>query len=253
MLLRIKAACGCHCGHLRKKNEDNFYFSGTYLAPDHGSMDRPVCAGSWCAGEWTAAVFDGMGGEHHGQIASFAAARALASVNLSALRRQFGLPECLTQLARELNRAVVAEQQELQTSRMGSTMVGASFFRGTAYIWNLGDSRAYLLRAGQLRQLSVDHIAHTPPRPGRKPPLTQYLGIDPSEMMLEPAVCAERCARGDLFLLCSDGLSDLLTRQEIAQILQGCPDPEEHAARLIEAALDRGGRDNITVIVCMIV
>ena len=252
MILGIRAACGCHTGNLRDNNEDNFWFAGEYLESQHGIMPRTISTRSWGANGWTAAVFDGMGGENFGEIASYAAAKSLAELGLTEQVRHRGITGALQYAAEVMNRAVIDGQEEMKTSRMGSTMVSISFFRGTAYICNLGDSRAYCLRSSVLTQLSRDHVASLPTRAGRKQPLTQYLGIDPEEMLLEPSIAQQSCQRGDVFLLCSDGLSDMLTDQEIAEILGSCREPVGSVDRLIAAALEHGGRDNITVIVCRI-
>lgn len=252
LILRMEAACGCHTGYLRKNNEDNFYFSGKYLDAEHGTLQQPLYCKKWFVNGWTAAVFDGMGGENFGERASFAAARALASVDLRRERSLKGLPKCLLHTVEGLNQAVVDVQKEMMTTRMGSTMAAVSFFTDTAYLYNLGDSKAYCMRDGDLIQLSRDHVASVPSRTGRKQPLTQYLGINPDEMVLEPTIVAQPYKRGDIYLLCSDGLSDMLTDREIADILKNCQHPEVCVNRLIEASLVNGGRDNITVIVCSI-
>lgn len=253
MILGIKAACGCHTGNLRGNNEDNFWFAGEYLDAEHGTVPKTISTRCWGSNGWTAAVFDGMGGENFGEIASYAAAKSLAELGLTEQVRHRGITGALQYAAEVMNRAVVDGQEEMKTSRMGSTMVSISFLRGKAYVSNLGDSRAYCLRSGVLTQLSRDHVVSLPARAGRKQPLTQYLGIDPEEMLLEPAIAQQGCRMGDLYLLCSDGLSDMLTDQEITEILGSCREPTVCVDRLIAAALEHGGRDNITVIVCRII
>ena len=123
------------------------------------------------------------------------------------------------------------------------------FASGYAYSCNIGDSRTYRLRDGVFQQLSVDHIEK---RPAGKAPLTQYLGIDPMEMQIEPYIAKGRVERDDVYLLCSDGLTDMLTNFTIANILLNNPSPEKSVESLIRAALEQGGRDNITAIVCKI-
>ena len=252
MILGIKAACGCHTGNLRGNNEDNFWFAGEYLDAEHGTIPKTISTRCWGSNGWSAAVFDGMGGENFGEMASCAAAKALAELDITEQVRQQRITDAFQYAAEVMNRAVLEAQEKMKTSRMGTTMVSISFFRGRAYICNLGDSRAYWLRSGILTQLSKDHVASLPVRTGRKQPLTQYLGIDPEEMLLEPSITQQVCRRGDTFLLCSDGLTDMLTDSEITEILSKCHDPGACVESLISAALEHGGRDNITVIVCRI-
>ena len=89
--------------------------------------------------------------------------------------------------------------------------------------------------------------------PGKKKaPLIQYLGMDPEEILIEPFIAKGDLKKGDQYLLCSDGLTDMLTNFEIADIMLNSPDAATCAENLIRAALEHGGRDNITVIVCRI-
>jgi protein phosphatase len=87
---------------------------------------------------------------------------------------------------------------------------------------------------------------------GRKPYLTQYLGVDPEEMRICPSVSEHAVTDGDCFLICSDGLSDMLSEEQITAILQSGSDEEVTVQTLIVNALKNGGRDNVTVIVCRI-
>lgn len=84
---------------------------------------------------------------------------------------------------------------------------------------------------------------------GRKPYLTQYLGIDPEEMTVVPWIRSYYLQRGDRFLICSDGLTDMVEEQQICNLLAENVYPEECVEALIKASLNGGGRDNITVIV----
>ena len=84
---------------------------------------------------------------------------------------------------------------------------------------------------------------------GRKPYLTQYLGIDPDEMMIEPYIKSYYLQEGDTFLICSDGVTDMVEEQEICRILAHNEDVGDCVDLLIQAALDGGGKDNITAIV----
>lgn len=250
MLVRLEAACSCHTGNVRKNNEDNFYFDGMYLDAVHGSTEQPLCFGGRLHRGWMSAVFDGMGGERCGEHASHGAARALADL----LRcRSFCGRAQLEELTGMLNRAVLEVRDTLQAGNMGTTMAALSFGWGRAWVCNVGDSSVLRLRDGVLQTLSMAHIARDWSVPGRKPPLTQCLGIDPEQLRLEPHISAAPYRRGDRYLLCSDGLTDLLTDDAIAGILGGCDAPADCAEELIREALARGGRDNITVIVCKLV
>ena len=133
---------------------------------------------------------------------------------------------------------------------MGSTVVCFYFTPDVVYAGNLGDSRSYLLRENQFRQVSVDHVEKREGK--RKAPLTQHLGINPDEYIIEPALDQLEPHKGDCYLLCSDGVTDMLTDEEIQHILEQNPDTTACVTELVNQSLEHGGKDNITAIVCRV-
>lgn len=251
MKLSIEAACGSHKGNVRKNHEDNFYFNGEYLDRENdglqgvstfsGKLKRGTCV----------AVFDGMGGEDYGEEASFVAAEFAHRANKNWLNWFVKEEKLLAKQTLANNDAVVEAKKKLETERMGTTVVMLRFTGKEVYVCNVGDSRAYRLRDGQLLQISVDHVVK---RPGvRKTPLTQHLGIDPIYMTIEPYIACDEVQQGDSYLLCSDGLTDMLTDEEICAIMQQQKQADACVKTLTAAALERGGRDNVTIIVCNII
>ena len=252
MALHIDAACFCHMGKVRKNNEDNFFFDDRCLEAENSGLKHPVTFSRSLRRELCVAVFDGMGGENYGELASFAAAECMKS---SARKlADYFIPErtFLSGMCMKINAAVVKKQKEMRTEHMGSTMVLLFFSHGYVYVCNLGDSRAYRLRDGEFLQISEDHVEKRDDRPGKKAPLTQHLGIDPEEMIIEPHIAKGELVSGDKYLICSDGLTDMLTNFEINDILNRSDDMELCAKTLVDSALEKGGRDNVTVIVCRI-
>ena len=252
MAFILEAACGSHVGKVRKTNEDNFFFDGRCLEELNMGLEHPVTMEKGLRGKVFLAVLDGMGGESYGECASYTAAEGLKSAERG-LRDLF-VPEkrFLEDTVRKLNNAVVAKMKELQTEHMGSTLVMLCFTRNRVYSCNLGDSRAFRLRDGELSQLSRDHVESRPLSGERKPRLSQFLGINPEECLIEPYIAQGELKREDRYLLCSDGVTDLLTEPEITGILLTAESAEECVRKLIDAALEKGGRDNITAIVCRI-
>ena len=247
---RITAACACHTGFRRHNNEDNFYFAGKCLPKENDGLgeiltcavplDQPVCFG----------VFDGMGGEANGEEAAHLAALAMGE------RMETGkpvLPGALLDVCQVANRRI-CQAAGGNGGRMGSTAVLLGVCREGAYVVNVGDSRAFLWRGGALRQLSVDHtdqfLLARQKEPRRKPRLTQHLGIEPEEMVIEPAVAELSARTGDVFLLCSDGLTDMVSENEICGVLRRMSAVKAGTEDLLDLALGRGGRDNVTVILC---
>ena len=197
-------------------------------------------------------VFDGMGGESYGEQASFAAA--------SEMQNQPGKPKrfyqtggkYLNDLVQALNCAVFRRGQELLTSRMGTTAALLYLSGSHVYACNVGDSRIYRLRNHIFAQLSQDHVSTRLSVSGGKAPLTQELGMNPEEVQLEPYIIKDDLRKGDIYLLCSDGLTDMVDNLMLSDILSKQTNAEACAQALLKAALDGGGRDNITAIICRI-
>lgn len=252
MRFTLEAACGCNTGKIRKNNEDNFYFDGKCLEKENDGLKYPVTIENTLKNGFCVSIFDGMGGESFGEFASFAAARQMQQTERKL--SDFFIParKYLSNIVKQLNDAVLKAQQEMCTERMGSTMVSLYFTGGYVYSCNLGDSRSYRLRAGEFLQLSEDHIEKRPGREHKKAPLTRYLGINTDDMEVEPYIAKGEINKGDVYLLCSDGLTDMLANFEISDIMLKSEDAEDCVRSLIQAALEHGGRDNITAIVCTI-
>ncbi len=248
----LEASCLCNTGKIRKNNEDNFFFDGRCLEEENDGLKHPVSMSKSLHRELCVAVFDGMGGENFGESASFAAADCMQSITRKL--KDYFIPErkFLSRMCMKLNDAVVTKQQELCTERMGSTMVALYFSHGYVYVCNLGDSRAYRLRGGEFLQLSVDHIEEREGQSRKKAPLTQHLGISPEYFLIEPYIAKGELKHGDQYLLCSDGLTDMLTNFEIDEIMSNAVTAEDCVQKLVNSALEKGGKDNVTVIVCRI-
>ena len=250
MYFTLDAACLCKTGKVRKRNEDNFYFNGRCLAFGNTGLKHPVTMTKELSQETLLAVFDGMGGENYGDWASFTAAECMRS-SLQIIEDYY-IPEkrFLKDLCGKMNEAVLEKQREFCTEHMGSTLVSLYFSQNYVYVCNLGDSRAYRLREGEFLQLSKNHVDL---REGeKKGPLTQHLGIRPDDYLIEPYIAKGELRHGDQYLLCSDGLTDMLTNVEIDGIMSDTITATECAQRLVDAALEKGGRDNVTAIVCRI-
>ena len=133
---------------------------------------------------------------------------------------------------------------------MGTTMALLSFSEKAIYACNLGDSRIYRHFQGKLQQISTDHVIG-----GKmlgKAPLTQYLGFQEENMTLEPSIVEIGYQAGSSYLLCSDGVTDMLSDDEIQSVLNGTGTAEEKVSELLEQALSKGGRDNVTMVLAQI-
>jgi protein phosphatase len=203
------------------------------------------------------AVADGMGGARAGEIAAGLAAAALEEAG-SETRGEEGIVALITEANRRIWERSLSDPQ---TAGMGTTTTAAlvDAATGTVGIGHVGDSRAYLLRGGELEQLTTDHslVAElvqsgvlTPEEAERHPQrsaITRALG---TESTVEVDAFTIQAEPGDLFLICSDGLSSMITADEMrGAIEQADRDPARAVEALVEAANAHGGEDNVTVVV----
>jgi len=198
------------------------------------------------------AVADGMGGHRAGEVASATA--------LEALRAAISSGRPLRESIEDANTAVFTKSLTDTSLRgMGTTLTAGTLVAGgTVLVGHVGDSRAYLLHDGELRQVTVDHsLVEELVREGRltvdeaavhpqRSIITRALGVDAT---VEVDVYAVELAPGDRLLLCSDGLTGMLQPDDIAATLRREDDPRRAATQLIDAANVAGGEDNITVVV----
>lgn len=251
MAYQIEYAYTCHMGKVRTNNEDNFWCCGDTLTAENQGFQEIKTEVSSSAEFPLLAVFDGMGGESCGEIAAFLAAQTLGTCykeNKQILKEN--QEQFLEQTCRWMNRAVCEYAMENRIGCMGTTVAFLSFGEDQVMIGNLGDSRIYKAFPGGFQQLSTDHVLWGTLY--RKAPLTQYLGIPDENMELDPSLVREEYCENARYLLCSDGLTDMLSDGEIADILSRELSVKDTVEILRDRALLKGGRDNVTVVLCEI-
>jgi serine/threonine protein phosphatase PrpC len=198
------------------------------------------------------AVADGMGGHRGGEVASNL---ALQTVEQMFAQRQ----GTLTEQVERANRAVFERSQsDRDVSGMGTTLTAALIEGGAVRLAHVGDSRAYLFRGGKLQLLTEDHtLVHRMVVEGEiteteaenhphRSVLTRALGVEGDVRVDETKV---EVREGDRLLLCTDGLTGMLSEDEIELILQDVRDPQEAVDRLVREANRAGGIDNITAVI----
>jgi serine/threonine protein phosphatase PrpC len=202
------------------------------------------------------AVADGMGGAQAGEVASRIAASAFE--RRQRLSREEPAEGQLEEIAQTANREIhQLAQEDSSRAGMGTTLTAAMVRNDEVSFGHVGDSRAYVLRGGKLKRLTKDHsLVEELRRQGRlteeqaeehpqRSIITRALGPEPSvnvDTMTFPA------RDGDVFLLCSDGLTTMVSDDEIHQILVESRTLRSAVNRLVEAANRAGGRDNITAV-----
>jgi protein phosphatase len=233
--VKLRAGASTDVGLVRQRNED------TYVA------DYPLFA-----------VADGLGGHLGGEVASRVAVDTLTEAAKGDGPEE-GIPDRLRSAIQRAN-AEVSERasKDQRLTGMGTTITAVIAGHDRVFLGHVGDSRAYLLRDGELRALTEDHsLVQRMVREGRLTPeqaeihpqrsvLTRALGIDDD---LEVDQATVEVTAGDRLLLCSDGLTSMVADELIRKILAGHDDPQAASQALVEAANAAGGQDNITTVV----
>ena len=232
----MKVYAQTHVGRVRSVNQDAYY--------------TPA------AGEKFAVVADGMGGHRAGEIASKVAVEEFTKWLRCAPRPG---EDTLRYAVTEANRAIyIKAKLEPDKAGMGTTLTALWFDSSRAYLAHVGDSRAYLLRDGEISQISRDHslVAEMLERGEIKPDqarvhpqrhyITRALG---TSAYVTPDIDHFERREGDVWLLCSDGLTNYLEKNELEELLNGKSDWQQKVSLMVELALRRGGSDNITALV----
>jgi protein phosphatase len=239
----VHSAAGSDIGRRRAVNQDSAYISPRLLA-----------------------VADGMGGHAHGEVASAVAISAIAEIDAGLDGADLHSVDLLDTLRTVMDTAArrLTDVADSDPSLRGTgTTLVALLLDGTRVgVGHVGDSRAYLLRDGELHQLTHDHtLVQSLVDEGR---ITADEAVDhPRRSVLvrtlqegtpaEPDLFSVDGRVGDRFLICSDGVTGVLTDDEIHDVLDGVPEPADAVDRIIALANDGGGPDNITCVVADLV
>jgi serine/threonine protein phosphatase PrpC len=235
--MRLVFAAATDVGRMRKNNEDSYLSS------------QPV-----------AAVADGMGGHSAGEVASAIAIEELAALgSRGPWENETAATDDLKQAILRANRRIrEMAASDRRLNGMGTTLVALLEDGDMVHVANIGDSRGYLLRQGELSQVTVDHSlvqelvddGRLSPEDAERHPqrsvITSALGIDPE---VEFDLFTYKLQVGDRLLLCSDGLSDVVEPTQIRKVLLRVRSAQRAARELVTVANEQGGPDNITVIV----
>ncbi|MFC4111653.1 Stp1/IreP family PP2C-type Ser/Thr phosphatase [Nonomuraea zeae] len=233
MTIALRYAARSDVGLLREGNEDSAYASGRLLA-----------------------VADGMGGHAHGEVASSVAIAAMAS--LEEAQQGGDLLNAIEAAVRDANRKLhemVGRDPSLKG--MGTTLTAMLWHGTQVALVHVGDSRAYLLRRGELYQITHDHTLVqqlvddgriTPEEAATHPQRSILLRALDGSGEVDPDLTLREAQVGDRYLLCSDGLSGVVSAETLHATLTNIDDPEEVVRQLIDLANRGGGPDNITCV-----
>lgn len=241
-------------GRVRKNNEDAFLIA--HLA-DAAEGAAPTEVVTFEAGESAVvlAVSDGMGGADAGEVASALVVQSLREAMRTA---QGGWDEATRQAVERANRDVWSAAKEPGKKGMGATVTAVCVHGNVAHIAEVGDSRAYLMRNGRIRQITrdqsfvqflVDSGALKPEEAAKYPMKNVVLQAMGQKEDVQVALGRLELRRGDRLLLCSDGLSGMVTADEMRGAVDRASTPDAACRALVDLANERGGEDNITVVI----
>jgi len=262
-------------GKVRLSNEDNLCIDNFsfFFAAEESSSDKTHRYSATSIDQTTLAVCDGIGGCEYGEIASELTAKevAVAHERLAVLG-DYASNEIDTLLLKAMiqsaNRIVSDTAGRLGEHRIGSTLAAMHIRNSSVHYCNVGDSRIYLCRANRLIRLSTDHTQYQAcvdqgitdmteaEINATRNRLTAFIGMDANSERIRNAQIASHTAElSDIFLLCSDGLTNMLSDERICDILVKAKDSsqlEAAAEQLMQEALEAGGNDNISLVLTYI-
>lgn len=240
MTLALHYALRSDVGLLREGNEDSAYAGPNLLV-----------------------IADGMGGHAAGEVASAVAISAIAPLDQLGLHDEdemlHALADAVLQASSTLHEMSVADPS---VEGMGTTLTALLWSGATVAMCHIGDSRAYMLREGDFSQISRDHTLVqslvdegrlTPEAAATHPQRSLVMRALQSGSDPEPDLSIREARLGDRYLICSDGLSDVVTDQTMHKTLASVADPDQAVLHLIDLAIRAGGPDNITCIVADVV
>ncbi|HIS45170.1 MAG TPA: Stp1/IreP family PP2C-type Ser/Thr phosphatase [Candidatus Scatomorpha merdigallinarum] len=233
-------------GAVRRDNQDSFLIE---------RLDDKECV--------IAVLCDGMGGEKAGNIASDLATKTYASDLRDRItankKRKPDIKAMMEQACNKANRMIYSYSCfDTDYTGMGTTMVSAVICRDAAYVLNVGDSRCYKITRKRMEQITRDHSlvqdmvdrGEISPEQARTHPrrnvITRALGVNE---LVPCDIFTPKLQRGDMLLLCSDGLTNMLEDKEIFALSRKNPDPLSLGRALMAEALRREARDNVTIVI----
>ncbi len=234
MKISVEYSAVSNCGKVRKENQDRIYIDNNTITPDEDGnfavsgvieSDKNVIF----------AVFVGMGGEEKGGQASQIAVDYVTDKS----------NESAEDMCFEINELICDYMKKNSVVRMGTTAAILEMNDKTVTVCNVGDSGIFRISNLEIGIISQEHAINV----GKKRVLTQHLGIPKNELMLEPFTETTEFKPNDIFLLCSDGLTDMVDEVTIADII--IENSVSDAAKLLFLeAMNNGGKDNISAVVC---
>lgn len=255
MVYTLIAACGSFVGNGRMNNEDNFYFNKKHLPLSNRGLKNPIKCKKDTDEPVAFALFDGMGGECKGAEASCLASELFGAEFKKQDELVITGKEFLYTACEKANVEINQLREKLQVTSMGTTIAAVYFSQDEVVACNVGDSKIFRIRDNQMMQISEDHTDEkiiAAMGIEKKPVLLQYLGVSDTEMALEPYISKGELRSQDVYVLCSDGVTDVVGLQEMYDIVYN-HSAEEAVRQLLAQVNKNDGQDNATAIVIKLV
>jgi len=246
-MIRLEITSTSQIGRVRSQNEDMVLVDTHFIRNSEFSTQASLNHND----RYLVAVADGMGGHNRGDVASNDVLRNLQFYfsDIPEKLNAGDFNEVMVEWLDSINNFVASKgRADEQFKGMGTTLVGLAYYYGDFYSMNCGDSRLYRFRQGELTQLTTDHSLNNMLGSEKHTNIiTNCIGGGCNSSYMDLVRISDVCP-DDVFLLCSDGLTDMLPNQEIARLLNDGAD----AMALGDAAVEAGGLDNVSCCVIMI-
>ncbi len=249
--MEIKSSVCSKIGKVRATNQDNYLHNGIKIR-DLNNEDTGIVTCKKNNESILEFIFDGMGGENFGGESSYFLANEVKNTYKNFL---YELEDdnsdnitVINQYINDINLSLVKNNHKKGVGISGTTLSGVYIINGVATVFNVGDSPVFIYRENRLEKISKDHVQFIKMDDGfDRKTLIQYMGLDIDDIKLSPYIKNVDLKKGDKILMCSDGLTDMLTEEEICKIFFSENKGDKLVKKLIDTSIKKGGKDNITV------
>ncbi|MCR4614907.1 MAG: serine/threonine-protein phosphatase [Clostridiales bacterium] len=251
----LDASCSSYLGGGRSENEDNFYFDGRILAKSNKGMNKLISSRTTVDHPVAYAVFDGIGGALYGEEASYTTAKIFEDGVRTLDKLVVEEKKLLANICSRASESIKSFAKHKQISHIGTTLVSLLFNEEEVYVCNVGDSKAFLIRDGNLLKISKDHTDEEFLRSmgvNKKPSLLQYIGISSEEGGLDPYISKGKIKKGDVYIICSDGITDCMNFQSLYMLAKEGKSSGDIVSNVLQYVKQADGQDNATIIAILV-
>ena len=247
-MIELQITAASRVGCVRSKNEDMILVGDNFVRNDKMKMEANL---NKCD-RFMVALADGMGGHKGGEVASSDTLHNLQFFfsDIPATMSPGSFNEAIYEWLQSINNTIDAKgRADADLLGMGTTLVALAYYGGEFYWMNCGDSRLYRLRDGQLELITSDHsLSNARGEKKHSNIITNCIGAGIRQPYLDLFEFTDDFLPGDTYMLCSDGLNDMISDKRIAELMvEGA-----NANQLCEAAIEAGGYDNVSVCVFIV-